>query len=59
MTHGLHEHLMVMLAVARISASSGRGQSSVKTLRNLYGATTGAFAVILALAIWLAHGIAR
>ena len=48
------------LAVARISASSGRtGQSSVTTLRNLYGATTGAFALILALAIWLAHGIAR
>ena len=47
------------LAVARISASSGRSQSSVTTLRNLYGTTTGAFAVILALAIWLAHGIAR
>jgi hypothetical protein len=28
----------------------------VRTLRNLYGATAGAFAVILALAIWLAHG---
>jgi putative copper export protein len=48
------------LAVARISASSGPiGQSSVTTLRNLYGATTGAFGVILAMAIWLAHGIAR
>jgi putative copper export protein len=48
------------LAVARISASSGPiGQSSVTTLRNLYAATTGAFAVILGLAIWLAHGIAR
>jgi putative copper export protein len=44
------------LAVARISASAGRsGASSVTTLRNLYGATTGAFAAILALAVWLAH----
>jgi putative copper export protein len=45
------------LAVARISASSRQdAQGSLNTLRNLYGATTGAFAVILALAIWLAHG---
>jgi putative copper export protein len=45
------------LAVARISASARENaEGSVKTLRNLYGATTGAFAVILALAIWLAHG---
>ena len=45
------------LAVARISASSGGDVSgSVTTLRNLYGATTAAFAVILALAVWLAHG---
>jgi hypothetical protein len=29
---------------------------AVITLRNLYGATAGAFAVIVALAIWLAHG---
>jgi hypothetical protein len=28
----------------------------VGSLRNLYGATAGAFAVILALAMWLAHG---
>jgi hypothetical protein len=28
----------------------------VVTLRNLYAGTAGAFALILALAIWLAHG---
>ncbi len=45
------------LAVARISALSGPSASgSITTIRNLYGATTGAFAVILALAVWLAHG---
>jgi len=45
------------LAVARISALSGPSASgSIRTIRNLYGATTGAFAVILALAVWLAHG---
>jgi len=45
------------LAVARISATTPASHpASVTTLRNLYGATTGAFAVILALAIWLAHG---
>jgi len=45
------------LAVARISASTGRtAPGSVTTLRNLYGATSGAFAVILAIAVWLAHG---
>ena len=45
------------LAVARIGASTGGiGQSSITTLRNLYAATSGAFAVILALAVWLAHG---
>ncbi len=45
------------LAVARISASTGgTALGSVTTLRNLYGATSGAFAVILALAVWLAHG---
>jgi len=44
------------LAVARISASIGEAApGSFITLRNLYGATTGAFAVILALAVWLAH----
>jgi putative copper export protein len=47
------------LAVARISASfRSTPHDSVATLRNLYGATTGAFAVILALAVWLAHGVA-
>jgi hypothetical protein len=45
------------LAVARISALSRPSASgSITTIRNLYGATTGAFAVILALAVWLAHG---
>lgn len=45
------------LAVARISGASGAiALGSVTTLRNIYGATTGAFAVILALAVWLAHG---
>ncbi len=45
------------LAVARINASIGvNAQASVATLRSLYGATTGAFGVILALAVWLAHG---
>ena len=47
------------LAVARIGASpEGDAHASVTALRNLYGATTGAFAVILALAVWLAHGVA-
>jgi copper resistance protein D len=45
------------LAVARISASTAAlTPGLVVTLRNLYGATTGAFAVILSLAVWLAHG---
>jgi putative copper export protein len=45
------------LAVARISASTGGNVAgSVSTLRNLYATTTGGFAVILAFAIWLAHG---
>jgi putative copper export protein len=45
------------LAVARISASTeAKVAASIVTLRNLYAATTGAFAVILALAVWLAHG---
>jgi putative copper export protein len=47
------------LAVARIGALVGSApHGSVTRLRNLYGATTGAFAVILALAVWLAHGVA-
>jgi len=42
------------LAVARMSATPvGPG---LIALRNLYAATTAAFAVILAFAIWLAHG---
>lgn len=45
------------LAVARLSRSVGAMTAGVAVrLRNLYGATTGAFAVILGLAIWLAHG---
>ena len=45
------------LAVARISGTAGgTAPGSVTTLRNLYGATTAAFAAILALAVWLAHG---
>ena len=45
------------LAVARMSASTeAMGAGSTVTLRNLYGATAAAFAVILALAVWLAHG---
>jgi len=44
------------LAVARMSASTRATTSFLTTLRNLYGATAGAFAVILALAVWLAHG---
>jgi hypothetical protein len=44
------------LAVARLRAGSTMAPGVVITLRNLYGATAGAFAVTLALAIWLAHG---
>jgi copper resistance protein D len=45
------------LAVTRISASNEpMSAGAVTTLRNLYGATTGAFAMILGLAVWLAHG---
>ena len=43
------------LAVARMSAGPV-APSVVIAVRNLYGATTGAFAAILAMAIWLAHG---
>src|SRR6267143_7304738 len=39
------------LAVARMSASTQAIRPSLIALRNLYAATTGAFAVILALAI--------
>ena len=45
------------LSVARMSASTGAMPAgAIGTVRNLYGATTGAFAAILAMAIWLAHG---
>jgi hypothetical protein len=43
------------LAVARMSAGPV-APSELIAVRNLYGATTGAFAAILAMAIWLAHG---
>ncbi|MDQ2912723.1 MAG: hypothetical protein M3T56_05645 [Chloroflexota bacterium] len=44
-------------AVARMGAShEALPGGAVITPRNLYAATTGAFAVILALAVWLAHG---
>ena len=44
------------LAVARMSHAAGTTPPTIVRLRNLYGATTAAFAVILGLAIWLAHG---
>jgi putative copper export protein len=44
------------LAVARLGAATASPAASLVTIRNLYGATTAAFAIILALAIWLAHG---
>lgn len=45
------------LTVARMSASTeALAPGVVSAVRNLYGATTGAFAVILGLAVWLAHG---
>ena len=45
------------LAVARMTTlPEAAGPALVATIRNLYGATAGAFAFILALAIWLAHG---
>jgi putative copper export protein len=43
------------LAVARMSAGPV-APSAVIAVRNFYGATTGAFAAILAMAVWLAHG---
>jgi hypothetical protein len=45
------------LTVARMSASGGTlTPSAIVVVRNLYGATTGAFAAILAFAVWLANG---
>ena len=43
------------LAVARMSAGPV-APSELIAVRNLYGATAAAFATILALAVWLAHG---
>jgi hypothetical protein len=45
------------LAVARMSASGPIAPGVVIAVRNLYGATTATFAVILGLAVWLAHGL--
>ena len=45
------------LAVARMGASEPIAPRVTIAVRNLYGATTATFAVILALAIWLAHGL--
>jgi putative copper export protein len=42
--------------VARLSASGPTAPNAVTTLRNVYGTTAGAFALILALAVWLTHG---
>ena len=44
------------LAVAWMSQAAGATPPAVVRLRNLYGATTAAFAVILGLAIWLVPG---
>ena len=44
------------LAVARLNLVTASPATSLVTIRNLYGATSAAFAIILALAIWLAHG---
>lgn len=45
------------LALARMSASAdAMAPGAIVTVRNLYGATTVAFAVILAFAVWLANG---
>jgi len=45
------------LAVARMGASAPIAPAVVIAVRNLYGATTATFAVIVALAVWLAHGL--
>jgi putative copper export protein len=45
------------LAVARMSVSGPAVPSVVTAVRNLYGATTVTFAVILGLAVWLSHGL--
>ena len=45
------------LAVARMSvAAEAVAPNAIVTVRNLYGATTAAFVLILALAVWLANG---
>jgi len=58
--------LMVVLALVLISvprtlalgmlATTTSAERSVRTMRRLYGGTSGAFALILALAVTLAHG---
>lgn len=45
------------LAVARVNGSGPILPGVIIAVRNLYGATTATFAVILALAVWLAHGL--
>ena len=45
------------LAVARMGASAPIVPGVIIAVRNLYGATTATFAVILALAVWLVHGM--
>jgi uncharacterized protein YbjQ (UPF0145 family) len=45
------------LAVARMGVSTDvMAPNAIITVRNLYGATTATFAVILAFAVWLANG---
>lgn len=46
------------LALARMTAAAAPTvpPGAIARVRNLYGVTTGAFAVILALAVWLANG---
>ena len=45
------------LAVARVSAAADAiAPNAIITVRNLYGATAGAFGLIVALAVWLANG---
>ena len=58
--------LMVVLALVLISvprtlalamlATTTSGEGGLRTVRRLYGGTSGAFALILALAVTLAHG---
>jgi len=51
----LYEHA-VRRNEAAVVSTGALATGVIRRLRNLYGATTGAFATILALAVWLAHG---